>query len=42
MGKTPRLTIRCEYPDTGMAPDEVTFGLSPHYGRAEHTLPTLF
>ncbi len=27
---TPRLTVRCEYPD--MAPTEVTFGLSPRYG----------
>ncbi len=30
--RTPRLTIRCEYPDTLMAPTEVTFRLSPHYG----------
>ncbi len=29
---TPRLTIRCEYPDTDMPPTEVTFGLSPSYG----------
>ena len=29
---TPRLTIRCEYPDTDMAPTEVTFRLSPSYG----------
>ena len=28
----PRLTVRCEYPDTNMAPTEVTFGLSPRYG----------
>ena len=28
---TPRLTIRCEYPDTDMPPTEVTFGLSPAY-----------
>lgn len=28
----PRLTVRCEYPDTGRAPTEVTFGLSPRYG----------
>ena len=28
----PRLTVRCEYPDTGMPPTEVTFGLSPRYG----------
>ena len=32
MGKTPRLTIRCEYPDSGMSPTEVSFGLSPSYG----------
>ena len=30
--RTPRLTIRCEYPDTDMPPSEVTFGLSPSYG----------
>ena len=30
--RTPRLTIRCEYPETGMAPTEVTFRLSPSYG----------
>ena len=29
--RTPRLTIRCEYPD--QPPTEVTFGLSPHYGK---------
>ncbi len=29
---TPRLTIRCEYPDTDMPPTEVTFRLSPSYG----------
>ncbi len=38
--RTPRLTIRCEYPDTGMAPTEVTFRLSLRYGiltgRAAH------
>ncbi len=28
----PRLTVRCEYPDTDMPPTEVTFGLSPSYG----------
>ena len=30
----PRITIRirCEYPDLGMAPTEVTFSLSPRYG----------
>ncbi len=35
---TPRLTIRCEYPDS--APTEVSFALSPRYGildaRAAH------
>jgi hypothetical protein len=31
-GRNPRLTVRCQYPDTGMAPTEVTFGLSPRYG----------
>ncbi len=30
--RTPRLTVRCEYPDTDMAPTVVTFGLSPRYG----------
>ena len=30
--EAPHLTVRCEYPDTGMAPTEVTFGLSPRYG----------
>ena len=30
--RTPRLTIRCEYPDPLMAPTEVTFCLSPSYG----------
>ena len=29
---TPRLTVRCEYADLGMAPTEVSFGLSPRYG----------
>ena len=32
MGKTPRLTVRCEYPDTDMAPTQVSFRLSPSYG----------
>ncbi len=32
MADTPRLTIRCEYPDTDMRPTEVTFRLSPSYG----------
>ena len=30
--RTPRLTIRCEYPDTLMAPTYVSFRISPHYG----------
>ena len=30
--RTPRLTVRCEYPDTDMAPTVVTFGPSPRYG----------
>ncbi len=29
--RTPRLTIRCEYPD-GMEPTQVTFRISPTYG----------
>ncbi len=29
---TPRLTIRCEYPDTDLPPTSVTFRLSPSYG----------
>jgi len=28
MPDNPRLTVRCEYPDTDMPPTEVTFGLS--------------
>ncbi len=32
MGKTPHLTIRCEYPDMDMPPTEVSFRLSPSYG----------
>ncbi len=28
----PRLTVRCEYPDTNTPPTEVSFGLSPSYG----------
>ena len=32
MADTPRLTVRCEYPDTDLAPTEVTFRLSPSYG----------
>ena len=30
VARTPRLTIRCEYPDS--APTAVTFRLSPSYG----------
>ncbi len=30
--RTPRLTVRCEYPDMDMSPTEVTFGLAPSYG----------
>ncbi len=30
--RTPRLTVRCEYPETGSPPSEVTFGLPPRYG----------
>ncbi len=29
---TPRLTIRCEYPDTDLPPTEVSSRLSPSYG----------
>ena len=32
MADAPRLTVRCEYPDTGMPPTEITFRLSPSYG----------
>ena len=32
MADTPRLTVRCEYPDTDLEPTEVTFRLSPSYG----------
>ncbi len=32
MADTPRLTIRCEYPDTDLPPTEVSFRLSPSYG----------
>ena len=28
----PRLTVRCEYPGTDMAPTVVTFNLSPRHG----------
>ncbi len=30
--RTPRLTIRCEYPGSDSPPDEVTFRLSPTSG----------
>ena len=30
--RNPRLTVRCEYPDTDLEPSEVSFGLSPSYG----------
>ncbi len=30
--RTPRLSVRCEYPDTAMAHTEVTFGFSPRCG----------
>ncbi len=29
---TPRLTVRCEYPDTSLEPTVVAFRLSPSYG----------
>ncbi len=32
MADIPRLTVRCEYPDTDLPPTEVTFRLSPSYG----------
>ncbi len=32
MTDTPRLTIRCEYPDGSSPPTEVSFRLSPSYG----------
>jgi len=32
MADAPRLTIRCEYPDTDIPPTEVTFRLAPSYG----------
>ena len=39
--RTPRLTIRCVYPDASSPPDEVRFRLSPRYGihdaREAHT-----
>ncbi len=30
--RTPRLTVRCEYPGSDSPPDEVSFRLSPRYG----------
>ena len=30
--RIPRLTVRCEYPDSDSPPDEVSFRLSPRYG----------
>ena len=30
--RTPRLTIRCEYPDGSNPPSEVSFRLCPRYG----------
>ncbi len=30
--RTPRLTVRCEYPDESSPPSEVSFRLSPSYG----------
>ena len=30
--RNPRLTVRCDYPDTPFEPTVVTFGLSPRYG----------
>ena len=30
--RTPRLTVRCEYPGSDSPPDEVSFRLSPSYG----------
>ena len=32
MADTPRLTIRCEHPDTSLQSTEVTFRLSRRYG----------
>ncbi len=34
MADNPRLTVRCEYPDTDLPPTEVTVRLSPSYGLA--------
>ena len=32
MADTPRLTVRCEYPDGSSPPSEMSFRLSPSYG----------
>ena len=32
MADTPRLTVRCEYPDDSSPASEVSFRLSPSYG----------
>ena len=32
MADTPRIIVRCEYPDTDMLPTEVAFGLAASYG----------
>ena len=32
MADTPRLTVRCEYPDGSSPPTQVSFRLSPSYG----------
>ncbi len=32
MADTPRLTVRCEYPDGSSPPSEVSFRPSPSYG----------
>ncbi len=32
MADTPRLTVRCEYPDGSSSPSVVSFRLSPSYG----------
>ena len=38
--RTPRLTIRCEYPDTDLPPTEVTFRLAASYGIHSAVKPT--
>ena len=32
MADTPRIIVRCEYPDTDMLPTVATFGLAASYG----------